>query len=103
MAGQIARYHVADFGTVKAATTAAAALIEYLSSPKGLRHRTGPRRAVVWGESLSAPPLDQACLYLSDGALEAARELDQVFTLRSTITAEELPGTRKLILGDGVS
>lgn len=99
MPPQIDRYHIADFGSIRAATEAAAAMLEHVGSPRGLRHMTGPRRAVVWGESQAALPQDQSRLFLSDGALEAAQELRLVYTQGPTITSAELPGTRKLILG----
>ena len=103
MAGSIMRYHVAEFGSVKAATNGAAALIAHLTAPAGIRHLTGPRRAVIWGEGPDAPQPDQERLYLSEGALDAAREVKLVFTLGGTIAAGQLPATARLLHGEGVS
>ena len=100
MPAPITRYHVADFGSVKAATTAAASLIEYVSTGRGLRHLTGPRRAVIWGAGPTAPVLNQGSLYLSDGALEAVNELRLAFTEGETLQAEQLPAFCTLLLGD---
>jgi hypothetical protein len=102
MAAGITKYHVAEFGSVKAATNGAAALIAHLVSPAGIRHLTGPRRAVIWGEGADAPQPVQERLYLSDGGLEAAREIKLVFTVGGTITAEQLPPTARLLHGEGV-
>jgi hypothetical protein len=96
----ITRYHIVDLGNVKAATAAAAALMEYIASPKGLRHMTGLRRAIVWGEGPSASALTMGYLYLSDGALEAVNELRINFTAAGEITADKLPETARLLFGN---
>lgn len=96
----ITRYHIVDLGTVKAASTAAAALMEHISSPKGLRHMTGQRRAVVWGEGPNASALSLGHLYLSEGALEAAHELRIMFTAAGETTADQIPETAKLLFGN---
>jgi hypothetical protein len=103
MAGDIAEYHVAEFVNLKAATTGAAALMEYVTSPRGIRHQTGPRRAVIWGEGPEALLPLQSRLYLSPGALEAAREIKLVFTLHDTIAAAQLPASTLLLHGEGVT
>jgi hypothetical protein len=100
MPAPIKQYHVADFGSVKAASAGAAALLEYVTTGKGLRHMTGPRRAVMWGAGPTAPALSQGSLYLSDGALEAAGELRLAFTPGDTLPAEQLPAFCTLLLGD---
>lgn len=96
----ISKYHVADIGTVNAASAAAASLMEYVASPKGLRHMTGQRRAIIWGEGPTAPLLTQGFLYLSDGALEAANELRLVLTVSKEIAATAMPATAKLLFGN---
>jgi hypothetical protein len=103
MAGEIADYQVAEFANVKAATAAAAKLMEYVASPKGMRHQTGPRRAVIWGEGPDALLPLQSRLYLSAGAVEAAREINLVFTTQDKISAGELPASALLLHGEGVS
>jgi hypothetical protein len=95
----ITRYHIIDLGTVNAASSAAAGLMEYVASPKGLRHMTGQRRAIIWGEGPTASPLTLGYLYLSDGALEAANELRLSFTQVSSTTADKIPETAKLLFG----
>jgi hypothetical protein len=95
----IAKYHVVDFGTVKGAVDGAAALIAHINSPRGLRHLTGPRRAVIYGERSDESQFTQAKLYLSDGALEAAREVNLTFKQLETLAAEQLPGSALLIHG----
>lgn len=103
MAGDIAQYHVAEFVNLKAATSGAAALMEYVTSPRGMRHQTGPRRAVIWGEGPEALLPLQSRLYLSPGALEAAREIKLVFTLLDPIPADQLPASTLLLHGEGVT
>ncbi|HWA17240.1 MAG TPA: hypothetical protein VG817_12445 [Gemmatimonadales bacterium] len=95
----ITRFHAIDLGTVSAATSAAASLMEYIDSPKGLRHKTGLRRAVIYGEGPTAPALTMGYLYLSDGALEAITELRLSFNTVGTITPDQIPPTAKLIFG----
>lgn len=102
MAGEIAEYQVAEFANVKAATAAAAKLMEYVVSPKGLRHQTGPRRAVIWGEGPEALLPLQSRLYLSAGAVEAAREINLVFTMQEKFPAAQLPASALLLHGEGV-
>ncbi len=96
----ISKYHVVDVGTVAAASAAASSLMEYVASPRGLRHMTGQRRAIIWGEGPTAPLLTQGHLYLSDGALEAANELRLTLTVSSQFTAEQIPSTAKLLFGN---
>lgn len=103
MAGQIAEYHVAEFVNLKAATSGAAALMEYIASPRGMRHLTGPRRAVIWGEGPEALLPLQSRLYLSPGALEAAAEIKLVFTSHEKIPAAQLPASALLLHGEGVT
>ncbi|HTO73851.1 MAG TPA: hypothetical protein VMJ30_08525 [Gemmatimonadales bacterium] len=103
MAGEIAEYHVTDFVNVKAATAAAAKLMEYIRSPAGMRHMTGPRRAIIWGEGPDAMLPLQSRLYLSSGALEAAKELKLSFTPQDKIAAAAIPTTALLLFGEGVS
>jgi hypothetical protein len=101
MAARIARYHVADFGTVEAAINGTARIIEYLGSVRGLRHTTGPRRAVLWGRGPEASAIERATLYLSDGALEAAREAGGLaFTLTGTIDIDAMSATCIILFGD---
>jgi hypothetical protein len=95
----ISRYHIIDLDTVNAASTAAASLMEYISSPKGLRHMTGQRRAVIWGEGPTASALTLGYLYLSDGALEAANELRLSFNRVDSTSADKIPETAKLLFG----
>jgi hypothetical protein len=45
----------------------------------------------------------QSRLYLSPGALEAAREIKLVFTLHDAIPAAQLPATTLLLHGEGVA
>ena len=97
----IEKYHVLDFGSIKGATRGAAALIEYSTSQRGLRHMTGPLRAVVWGETPSGSPLQQAWLYVSEGGLAAAKELKLAFEIvGSPIPAAEVPTSCTLLLGE---
>lgn len=96
----ITRVHIVDFGKVEVASAAAAALMEHISSPKGLRHMTGLKRAVIWGEGPTASPLTLGYLYLSDGALEAAKELRLVFNSAGETTSEKVPETAKLLFGN---
>jgi hypothetical protein len=95
----IAKYHVLDFSTVKGSSEGASALIAYVSSPKGIRHMTGPRRAVVFGERADGAASEQAKLYLSDGALEAAREIHLGFTVLEVLEAARLPASAILLHG----
>ena len=103
MAGEIAQYHIAEFVNLKAATSGAAALMEYVASPRGMRHQTGPRRAVIWGEGPEALLPLQSRLYLSPGALEAAREIKLAFTLHDAIPAAQLPSSALLLHGEGMT
>ncbi|MEO8031624.1 MAG: hypothetical protein ABJC74_16260 [Gemmatimonadota bacterium] len=103
MAGEISEYQVVEFVNLKAATAAAAALLEYISSPRGMRHLTGPRRAVIWGEGPEALLPLQSRLYLSPGAMEAIRELKLSFNTGDTIAASALPATVLLLHGEGVA
>lgn len=96
----ITRFHIVDVGTVSAATLAASSLMEYIGSPKGLRHMTGQRRAVIYGEGPTASSLTLGHLYLSDGALEAANELRITFTAAGETTVENIPKTARLIFGN---
>lgn len=97
-AAAIATYHVLDFGTVKGASQAAEKLITYVTG-KGVRHNTGPRRAVIYGERADGSPSDQAQLYISPGALEAAKELRMLFTLKEAFAADKLPQSAILLHG----
>lgn len=99
MPAEISRYHVVDFGTLKGAVDGASALIAHITSPRGLRHMTGPRRAVIWGERADESEFTQARLYLSDGALEAAREINLSFKLIETLPTAQLPGSTRLLHG----
>ena len=103
MAGEIAEYQVVEFVNLKAATTSAAALMEYVKSPRGMRHLTGPRRAVIWGEGPAALLPLQSRLYLSPGAVEAAGEIKLTGTLKDRIPAAQLPATAILLFGEGVT
>ena len=94
----IARYHVVDFGTVRGASQAAEKLITYVTG-KGARHNTGPKRAVIYGERADGSPEVQALLYLSPGALEAAREIRMLFALKEEFTADKLPDSAILLHG----
>jgi hypothetical protein len=97
--GGIAKYHVLDFGTVKGASEGASAIIAHVNSPKGMRHNTGPKRAVVFGERADGSAAIQARLYLSPGALEAAREVNLTFAIIEELSAENLPGSAILLQG----
>lgn len=95
----ILKYHVVDFGTVKGSSQGASALIAHISSPKGIRHMTGPRRAVIFGERADGAASEQAKLYLSDGALEAAREINLTFKVLEVLEASRLPESAILLQG----
>lgn len=95
----IARYHVLDFGTLQASSKGASALIDFINSPKGIRHMTGPRRAVIYGERADGAVSEQAKLYLSDGALEAAREINLTFKVLGVLEAGQLPDSAILLQG----
>lgn len=95
----ITRFHIIDLGSVGVATTTAAALMEYIDSPKGLRHKTGLKRAVIFGEGPTASSLTLGYLYLSDGALEALQELRVNFNAVGPTTVDKIPATAKLIFG----
>jgi hypothetical protein len=99
MPSEITKYHVVDFGTVKGAVDGAAALIAHIGSPRGMRHMTGPRRAVIFGERSDESEFTQARLYLSDGALEAAREINLTFKVIEILAAGDLPGSTRLLHG----
>jgi hypothetical protein len=99
MPAEITKYHVVDFGTVRGAVDGAAALMAHIASPRGLRHMTGPRRAVIFGERGDESQFTQARLYLSDGALEAAHEINLTFKVIETLAAADLPGSTKLLHG----
>jgi hypothetical protein len=94
----IAKYHVLDFATVRGASLGAEKLIAYVTG-KGIRHNTGPRRAVIYGERADGAPEVQALLYVSAGALEAAREIRMLFTLKDELTYDKLPGSAILLHG----
>ncbi len=94
----IANYHTVDFGTVKGASQGAEKLITYVTG-KGVRHNTGPRRAVIFGERADGSASVQALLYLSPGALEAARELKMLFSRGADFTADKLPESAILLHG----
>lgn len=96
----ITRYNQVELGTAQAAAAAVSALIEYIGSPKGLRHMTGHRRAIIWGQSSDASALARNELYLSDGALDAANELRLTFRTVGEMAAAQLPETSKLLFGD---
>lgn len=95
----IAKYHILDFGTLQASSAGASKLIDYINSPKGIRHATGPRRAVVYGERADGAPSEQAKLYLSDGGLEAAREVNLTFKVLGVLEAGALPSSAILLHG----
>lgn len=103
MAGEISEYQVVEFVNLKAASAAAAALMEFVKSPRGMRHLTGPRRAVIWGEGPEALMQHQSRLYLSAGAMEAAGELKLTMTPRDKIAAAALPATTLLLFGEGIA
>ena len=94
----IANYHTVDFGTVRGASQGAEKLISYVTG-KGIRHNTGPKRAVIFGERSDGAPSVQALLYLSPGALEAARELKMLITVKEEFTADKLPESAILLHG----
>lgn len=96
----ITRFHIIDVGTVNAASLAASSLMEYIASPKGLRHMTGQKRAVIFGEGPEASKLSLGHLYLSDGALEAANELRLTYTAAGETTVDSIPKTAKLLFGN---
>ena len=95
----IARYHTLNFGTVKGASEGASALIAFITSAKGIRHMTGPRRAVVFGERADGSESTQAKLYVSDGALEAAREAKLTFEVLEVLAGDRLPESAVLLQG----
>ncbi len=94
----IANYYTVDFGTVKGASQGAEKLITYVTG-KGIRHNTGPKRAVIFGERADGSPSVQALLYLSPGALEAAREMKMLFSLGEEFPADKLPISAILLHG----
>jgi hypothetical protein len=97
MPDPIPEYHVVTFESAEAAATAQARILEFVGSPKGIAWMTDPIRAVIW----SGPPTSkQPTLYLSTGALEVSRALALDLHATRLIRADELPGSRALVLGD---
>lgn len=102
MPSPIEKYHVVTFRSLQAASDAIAQLQTHVNVAKGLRHNTGPRRAVVWGHGPESSASDQANIYLSPGALEAAGELPLVFSIGAVLEPAQLPPSCLLLLGDPI-
>jgi hypothetical protein len=64
----------------------------------GIRYLADPQRAVIWAPHTMAA--NASLLYVSDGALHAAKALKLLYQVTGTVARPELPEGRTLVLGD---
>jgi len=93
----IIRFAVVLVRSAQEATEVGTRITEFTSSPDGIRYMLDPRRAVVLVSSLFAP---QPTLYLSDGALAAAKEAGLELFPTTTVDRSEIPRGATLLCGD---
>lgn len=94
----IERYHVLQFDDRLTALAFANQIAAFTVSPQGMRYLADPQRAVMWATHLMAA--NASLLYVSDGALHAAKELKLPYQVTGAVARTELPEGRALVLGD---
>jgi hypothetical protein len=94
----IERYHVLQFDDRLTALTFANQIAAFTVTPPGMRYLADPQRAVIWAPHTMAA--NASLLYVSDGALHAAKALKLPYHVTGALARTELPEGRALVLGD---
>lgn len=95
-------FRVTLFPTVDAANRAFLRIANEVSSVTGVQFMAGDNRAVILGPApaTGAPADGHAVLYMSQGAVDAARAAGFIPHVIDTIPRRELPLGLPLLLGD---
>jgi hypothetical protein len=95
----IQEYQVYAFPTPFEASETGARIMDFIHSPGGIGWMLEPMRAVIW----TGPTLDpEGSLYLSPGAVEAARAAGVGLRAGQKRSAKELPAGLTLLLGESI-
>jgi hypothetical protein len=92
----IGRYHVLQFDSALEANEFALAIMKFSGSKEGIQFMLDPNRAVIW----TPTPPTSSVLYVTDGALAAAKTLGLKYQITSVVARSQLPSVRALYLGD---
>lgn len=95
----IQNYSVVDFAGLSELADFHFQLLNIIGSREGFKYMVGPPRAVIWSESVALGSKHNR-LYMSDGAVQAARAAGLVFDVTSQIGKDDLPANRSLLIGD---
>ena len=98
----VQQYHRLEFDNAIIAVLWADKLSDVIVSPNGFRYMGAELRAVVWRSLPHGVAERPGYVFLSEGALRIARELNASLPLAGTTLATELPGGLSLLLGDQV-
>lgn len=93
MPGKIKEYKVLEFADEHKAIAIAAKIMDFVSTPNGIQFAVDPIRSVVWCAG-------RRKLYVSDGAIRAASATGLTLVPSGSITWDNLPNGRSLLLGD---
>jgi len=97
MPAPITRFAVVIVRSAQEATEIGTRITEFTSSPDGIRYMLDPDRAVVLVSSLFAT---QPALYLSDGAVDAAKQAGLQLFPTGTVNRSQIPTGATLLCGD---
>jgi hypothetical protein len=94
----IEQYHVLQFDDRLVALAFANQVAAFTVTQQGMRYLADPHRAVIWVAHLMAA--NASILYVSEGALQAAKALKLSYQATGRVARSELPEGRTLVLGD---
>ncbi len=94
---RVEEYNVVAFFDSTAALAIGTLVRDFVKAPEGGAWRSGPSRAVVWA---ALTPAERSTLFMSDGAVEAARSAGLLLRPARRIGSPELPSERTLLLGE---
>lgn len=105
MTSAIKRYNILEFASFEEAQSFVWAVLTYVGTREGIQWMLdSPRRVVIW-QRFRFPPgasfkKDASTFYVSDGVLELAPTLGiSLPKATGTLTREQLPGERSLLVG----
>ena len=98
----IQQYHRLEFDNAIIAGRWADRLADVITSPNNFRYMGAELRAVVWRSLPHGVAERPGYVFLSEGALRIAREVNAALPLAGTASLTELPSGLSLLLGDEV-
>ncbi len=90
-------YNVVGFLDSTAALAIGTLVRDFVQAPEGGAWRSGPSQAVVWA---ALTPAGRSTLFMSDGAVEAARSAGLLLRPARRIGSTDLPSERTLMVGE---